>query len=142
MVVVHGDGDLGGNGRIGGGLGGVDGDGEGEGGGGGVQERGESWIPSPESCSLRSSTSQRRLAIFLVRLAGGGEAVGDLTGENGGGGNCDCSSSSTCRGSEGRAVSAGGVDGAEITDWSSLVAVAAMAAGGGASEASVAAAFR
>jgi hypothetical protein len=143
--MVRGDGDLGSNGRIGGGLSGVDRNDEGEGGGGGVQERGESWIPSPESFSLRSSISQHRLAAFLVRLAGGSEAVGDLTGESGGGDDCDGSSSGTCSGSGGHAMSAGGVggagDGAESTDWSSLVAAAAMAAGGGASEASVAAAF-
>jgi hypothetical protein len=115
-------------------------------GGRGVQERWESWIPSPESSSFRSSTSQHRLAAFLVRLAGGGEAVGDLIGESGGGGDCDGSSGGTCSGSGGRAVSAGGVDGAgdgaEIKDWSSLVAAATMAVSGGASEASVAAAFR
>ncbi len=94
MGVVRGDG------RIGGGLGGVDGDDEGEGGGGGVQERGESWIPSPESSSLRSSTSQRSLAAFLVRLAGGREAVGDLSGESEGGGTLEGSSSGTCSGLE------------------------------------------
>ncbi len=120
---LAGDGDHADDGRNGGGLGGVDGGGEGEGGGGGVQERGESWIPSPESSSLRSSTSQRRLAAFLVRLAGGRETVG---------GDCDCSSSGACSGFGGRAVSVGGVNGAEITDWSSLVAVEAVAAGGGA----------
>jgi hypothetical protein len=54
---------LGGNNKVGEGLGGVDGDGEG--GGGEVHERGESCISSQESSSLRSSTSQRCFATFL-----------------------------------------------------------------------------
>jgi hypothetical protein len=62
------------------GFGSIDSDGEGEGGGGGVQERGDSCNLSPESSPLRSSSSQRRLAAFLMHLAGGGEAVGDCSG--------------------------------------------------------------
>jgi hypothetical protein len=73
VVAGGGNGVLGGYDRVVGGLGGVDG--EGKGGGGGVQERGESCISLPESSSLSSSTSRRRLAAFQVRLAGGGEGV-------------------------------------------------------------------
>ncbi len=75
MVAGGGDGVLGGDDRVGEGLGGVDGVGEGECGGRGVHERGESCISSPESSSLSSSTLKRRLAAFLVRLAGGGEVL-------------------------------------------------------------------
>jgi hypothetical protein len=93
----------GGDGRDGGdcGVGGVDGDGKpvgddgvggvrrvvvvpgdcgvgGEGGGGGgVQGRGESNSASSSSSSLSNLTSHRRFAAFRVRLAGGGEAVGE-----------------------------------------------------------------
>ncbi len=71
------------------GLGGVDGNEEN--GGGGVQERGDSSISPSESSSLRSSTSQRRFAAFLVRFAGGGEILGEFTSV----GDCDgaCSGS-------------------------------------------------
>ncbi len=51
-----------------------------------MQERGDSCISSPESSPLRSSTSRRRLAAFLVCLAGGGESVGDCSGVGDGGG--------------------------------------------------------
>jgi hypothetical protein len=72
------------------GLSGVDGDEEN--GGGDGQERGDSSISPSESSSLRSSTSQRRLAAFLVCFAGGGEIVGEFTSV----GDCDgaCSGSS------------------------------------------------
>jgi hypothetical protein len=88
VVAGGGDGVLGGDDRVGGGRGGVDGDGEGEGEGGGrgVQERGESCISLPESSSLSSSTSRRLLAAFQVRLAGGGEGMKAFSCEGGGGG--------------------------------------------------------
>jgi hypothetical protein len=47
------------------------------GGGGGVQGRGESSSATSSSSSLSNSTSHRRFAAFRVRLAGGGEAVGE-----------------------------------------------------------------
>jgi hypothetical protein len=60
-------------------------DSSGEAGEGDVQERGDS-CKSPSSPSSRnSSTSQRRFAAFRVRLAGGGEAEGELTAGGGGG---------------------------------------------------------
>ncbi len=60
-------------------------DSSGEAGEGDVQERGDS-CKSPSSPSPRnSSTSQRRFAAFRVRLAGGGEAEGELTAGGGGG---------------------------------------------------------
>ncbi len=88
MVAGGSDGVLGGDDRVSGGLGSVDGDGEGEGGGGGVQERGESCISLPESSSLSSSTSRRHLAAFLVRLVGSGDGVKDFSckGDVGGAG--------------------------------------------------------
>jgi hypothetical protein len=50
-----------------------------------VQERGDS-CKSPSSPSHRSnSTSQRRFAALRVRLAGGGEAGGDVSVVGGGG---------------------------------------------------------
>jgi hypothetical protein len=52
----------------------------------GVQERGDS-CNSPSSPSHRSnSTSQRRFTALHVRLAGGGEAGGDVSVVGGGGG--------------------------------------------------------
>ncbi len=59
-------------------------------GGDGVQRTGESTISSSHPSSLSSSTSHRRLAAFLVRFAGGGDAGGDVAsvgngvGANGG----------------------------------------------------------
>ncbi len=95
MVAGGGDGVLGGDDRVGEGLGSVDGVGEGEGGGRGVHERGDSCTSSPESSSLSSSTSQRRLAAFLVRLASGGEGVRILSceGDEGGAGSSSGSDS-------------------------------------------------
>ncbi len=49
-------------------------------GGGGVLRTGESSISSPHPSSLRSSTSHRRLAAFLVRFAGGGDNGSDVAG--------------------------------------------------------------
>jgi hypothetical protein len=43
-------------------------------GGDGVQRTGESTISSSHPSSLSSSTSHRRLAAFLVRFVGGGDA--------------------------------------------------------------------
>ncbi len=120
------------------GLGGVDGDEED--GGGGVQERGDSSISPLESSSLRSSTSQRRLAAFLVRFAGGGEIVGEFTsvGDYGG----------ACSGSGGSPRGAGSVGdagvGGEITDDGSQDVAPAIGGGGSATEpeASITTAFR
>ncbi len=117
------------------GFGGIDGDEEN--GGGGVQERGDSSISPSESSSLRSFNSQRRLAAFLVRFAGGGEIVGEFTSV----GDCDGASGGSPRG-------AGSVGGAgvcaKITDDGSQDVAAAFGGGGGAakSEASVTTAFR
>ncbi len=108
------------------GLGGVDSDEED--GGGGVQERGDSSISPSESSSLRSSTSQRRLAAFLVRFAGGGEIVGEFTSVG--------DFSGTCSGSGGSSRGAGSVGGADvcakITDDGSQDEAPTVGGGGGA----------
>jgi hypothetical protein len=80
---VHGDVDRDSRGEhdrdVGRGEGGHGGDGsEADGGGGDVQDRGESSISPSHPSSQSSSTSHRRLAAFLVRFAGGGEAGGDV----------------------------------------------------------------
>jgi hypothetical protein len=77
--------------------------GSGEAGEGGVQERGDNCkLPSSPSPRNRS-TSQRRFAAFRVRLAGGGEAAGELAagGDGGAGVDTDSGAGDICGGGVG-----------------------------------------
>ncbi len=55
--------------------------GEANGGVEGVQEMGDNTISPSWPSSLSNSSSHRRLAALLVRFAGGGEAVGEKSGD-------------------------------------------------------------
>ncbi len=87
------------------------------------QETGDNCISPPESSPFRSSISQRRLAAFLVHLAGGGEVVGDCSGMGDGGG--------MSSGFGWSAVSTDGDGGAGIGAEIRFSQGAATAAGGG-----------